>query len=453
MNRAMPFALCLGLLVAETAAQTRPRTSKPASVSAYRLVAIKVEGTSRYTDKEILAASGLQLGQSGADGDFNEAVKRLGDSGLFSNVEYSYSASAAGTKLELRLVDVEASKLVPASFDNFVWFSDADLNAAVRKSVPLFKGLLPVDGNLLDHVSEALQALLTEKQLPGRVSFMRENDGPNAALNAINYRVEEVTVRIHSVEFPGASPEQAVWLAAAARRLSGAEYSRVALAAAVKFDLLPVYLQRGYLKAAFGQSDAHVLPSTKADSADDASSPLKPTAAPEIVVDAIESVTPGKVYLTSNIDLSGNASIGTKQLAALIHLPVGQPADAVELLRDLDGLNKLYRSRGYMACQIKFDAQLDDNMGTAHYSLAVAEGAQYKMGEVEILGLDTPTESRLQNAWKLHAGEPYNADYPAKFIEDTRQLVPPGVQWKVSVQETPDASDKTVEVEIRFKQS
>jgi outer membrane protein assembly factor BamA len=448
------FGLGLSLLF-PAATQTHSAGSRASSVSAYKLIALKVTGTGRYTDKEILAASGLQLGQSAADGDFKEAVKRLGDSGLFTNVVYTYSSSSAGTKLELQVTDIESAKLVPAHFENFVWFTDNELNAALQKSVPLFKGLLPVGGNLANHISEALQALFNERQLPGRINFMRESDGPGGTLSAIDYRVEELSIRIHSVEFPGASPEQSALLTAAAPRLTGAEYGRTALAAAVKFDFLPVYLQRGYLRAAFAPCDARVLPQPPAPSSNTATEAPSPADAPapaEIEVDAIEPVTPGKIYMASGVDLRGNAALSTNQLAPLLHLTIGQPANAVQLLRDLENMGKLYRSRGYMTAQIKPDTQFDDDKSSVRYSLTISEGYQYKMGEVEILGLDSQSKARMQNAWTLRAGQPYNAEYPNNFLEATRNLVPTGVQWMVTVHETPDASDKTVDVEIRFKQ-
>ena len=78
--------LALSLLLSAAAAQKQSAGGKPSSVTANKLIALKVTGTTRYTDKEILAASGLQIGQNAADGDFKEAVQRLGDSGLFSNV-------------------------------------------------------------------------------------------------------------------------------------------------------------------------------------------------------------------------------------------------------------------------------------------------------------------------------------------------------------------------------
>jgi len=444
MNRVMRFVLCLSLLLSAAAAQKQSTSGKASSAGPFKLIALKVTGTARYTDKEILAASGLQMGQNAADGDFKEAVQRLGESGLFSNVVYSYSSSGTGVRLELQLADADKSKLVPAHFENFVWFTDDELRTALQSRVPLFKQVLPVAGNLSDRVSEALQIILTEKQIPGRVDYLRNAEESSGALNAIVYRVEEVSIRIRSVEFPGASPEQTALLTTAARRLTGAEYARSSLAAVAKFDLLPVYLQRGYLKAAIGPSDARVVsqPPAAADGQDRA----------ELQVDAIVPVTPGRIYSTSSVDWKGNAAIASAEVAPLLHLPPGQPADAVRLLRDLENVGKLYRSRGYMTVQIKPDAQLDDEKSTVHYDLNIVEGDLYKMGELEILGLDTQAKARMQAAWHLREGQPYNADYPKKFVDDTGQLLPRAVRWAVSIHETLDAKDKTVDVEIRFKQ-
>jgi outer membrane protein assembly factor BamA len=152
------------------------------------------------------------------------------------------------------------------------------------------------------------------------------------------------------------------------------------------------------------------------------------------------------------VDWRGNSALSATELAALVHLPVGEPADTVRLRRDLDNLGKLYRSRGYMMAQIKPDSQLNDDNGTVHYELNIVEGDLFRMGELDLNGLNTGTIARLRAAWTLHEGQPYNANYPAKFVEDTREMLPRGVQWKVSVHETPDARDKTVDVDIRFTQ-
>jgi hypothetical protein len=74
------------------------------------------------------------------------------------------------------------------------------------------------------------------------------------------------------------------------------------------------------------------------------------------------------------------------------------------------------------------------------------------MGELEITGLDTQAKARMQAAWHLSEGQPYNADYPKQFVDDTGKLLPRAVRWAVSIHESLYAKDKTVDVEIRFKQ-
>jgi outer membrane protein insertion porin family len=462
MNRVTGFALCLlsslSLLLSMlfflplAAAQKPAASSRSAPVSINKLSALKVTGTTRYTDKEILAASGLQIGQNAADADFKEAVQLLGNTGMFSNVAYSFSSKGgAGVKLELQIDDIDKSKLVPAHFENFVWFTDQELLTALQSRVPLFKGSLPLGGNLSDRVSEALQAILTEKHLPGRVECLGEaHDQNGGPLIAVACRAEEVTILIHGFEFPGASPEQSALLTTAAQRAIGRNYARSSLAAVVKFDLLPVYLRRGYLKAEFAPSDARVVPRPVA-AAGAPESPQSPESM-ELQVDAILAVTPGKVYSASGVDWKGNSAVSTGELAPLLHLPAGQPADAVRLIDDVEAATKLYRSRGYMTAQINPEARFDDAASTVHYELNIVEGDLYKMGELAIEGLDTQAKARLEDAWTLRPGQPYNADYLKKYLRETEPLLPRGVRWGVSVHETPDARDKTVDVEIRFKQ-
>ncbi len=435
------FAFVLVFVFFGGCGQRKPRGP---SFTPQKLLALKVTGTTSYSDKEILAASGLQMGQNAADGDFKEAVQSLGDSGMFSAASYSYSSSASGVRVEIQLADVDRSKLVPAQFENFVWFSDDELRTGLLRGVPLFKGSLPLSGNLADHVTEALQAMLAEKRLPGRVDFLRNADRQTGTLTSINYRVEEVSIRIRGIEFPGASPEQTALLGTACRRVIGAEYSRTAMAAVAKFDLLPVYLQRGYLKADFGSSNARVVNQSSTDAS--------AQGAGDIQVDAILPVTPGKSLFDIRRGLAGEFRVKTTELAALVHLPLGEPADSVRLLRDIDNLGKIYRRHGYMMAQIKADSQLNDENGTVHYELNIVEGDLYTMGELDLNGLNTNTTARLRAAWTLREGQPYNADYPAKFVEDTRALLPRGVQWGVSIHETADARDKTVDVDIRFTQ-
>ena len=107
----VPVAVLFLVFSQTIAAQKHASNSKPTPLTSHQLISLKISGTTRYTDKEILAASGLQLGKDAAEGDFKEAAQRLGQSGLFSGVVYSFSYSDAGVKVEFQLTDNEKNSL------------------------------------------------------------------------------------------------------------------------------------------------------------------------------------------------------------------------------------------------------------------------------------------------------------------------------------------------------
>jgi outer membrane protein insertion porin family len=442
------FLLCSVGICQKRATHRNAAPSDP-----HKLLSVKATGTAGYTDKEILDASGLQLGQDVAEGDLKEAAQRLGESGVFSGVVYSFSFSDSGAKVDFQLSEDEKNKLVPAHFENFVWFTDAELLAALKQRVPLFKGIVPTSGRMADHINEELQALLTERHFPGLVEFLRQSNKDGSKLIGIEYRVSEITTSIRNVEFPGASADQIVFLQRAAHSLLDAEYFRSELATVAQYDFLPPYLQRGYLKAAFGPSEARAVTEAGEKTGDAKTDATKneDSNPNDIEVDVILPVTPGEVFSVSGVTWKGNSAITTDEASHVFHLAAGHAADAIRVTNDAEGLRKLYRTRGYMTAEVNPVAQLDDEKSTVHYDINIAEGDLYKMGELEIIGVDTPSKDRLNEAWKLQEGQPYNADYTKKFLEDAARLLPRGLQFSVTADEQLDKKDKLVDVTIHFK--
>jgi outer membrane protein assembly factor BamA len=434
MKKAAFLSLASCLFWTVVAIPKCPGSGQAAPVLAYKLIELKVTGTQRYTEKEILPASGLVLGQNVVEADFKEAARRLGNTGLFSDVAYSFSYSSAGTKVEFQLTDVDDSKLVPAHFENFVWFTDEQLLAQLKQHVPLFRDRIPVSGTMPDDVEQALQAVIDEKQIPARVDYLRESPQEGGSLIAIAYKVVALEIRIRNIEFPGATPDLLPGLTAAARKLAGAEYLRSPLAQVVSIEFLPVCLQRGYLKAAFAESQARVVKQEEG----------------EVEVDAILPLTPGAVYSTSAVIWKSNNALAADDLQRLIQLPIGKPADAVRLAADLENVGKLYHTKGYMTARVTPQAVMDDEHSTVRYDLIVHEGDQFTMGDLEITGLDSQAKAHLLAAWKMSEGDPYNSEYPRRFVNENARLAPAGVQWEIGIHEAVNEKEKTVDVTIRF---
>ena len=422
--------LCSGLAAAQG---THPKASKPTS---WKLIAVKVAGSQRFQLSEIIAATGLQIGQTVAEEDFQRASRRLGETGAFENVTYNYRYSAEGAQLELQLSD--AGQWVPARFENFVWFPDHDLRTTLHEQVPLFDGLLPLSGGLIGEVSDALQVLLLQRKIPGHADYVRA--GPeNGPIDAIVFSVTGPDVRIRSVGFSGAGPEELAALNALGKQLAGREYSRSVLLIQADKNFLPVFLAHGYLKAAFAEAQAKVVDESGGDENH-----------PRTDVEVTFQVEPGHRYKLTGMEWSGNKAFPTDELRPLVQLQEGQPANGVKLAADMEAVQKLYGTRGYVTAKVKPTSQFNEADSTVRYHLEVREGDVYHMGEIEIQGLDDRDARQVLAKWNLPKGETYDSSYAKRFLDDAFKSALLDERWNVRVNEDPDLKEKTVDVTLHF---
>jgi outer membrane protein insertion porin family len=407
------------------------RKSPPIQTTSWKLLAIHVDGSQRYTSDEIVAESGLQAGQTASEDDFKKASERLGETGVFSNVSYTFDYSSEGAKLNLQVSDNE--QFVPARFDNLVWFSEQELLDKLRARVPFFKGTLPVGGGLADEVSDALQALLIEHKVQGKADYLREapRDGP---INSFLFTVSAHAIHIHNVEFTGATPEQWPPLHEAAKRMIGSEYSHTAVQEEEKLGFQPIYKKRGYLKAHFDSDQVKIVQDGEQ----------------ETTVDVVIAVAPGLQYKLTGVHWSGNKAFPNDQLQSFIKLKKGEPADAVQLDDDLRRVANLYGTRGYMAPQLQPTPNMDDSTSTVSYGIEVKEGDVYKMGELDIRGLDSKAKGRMIFDWKMAEGDVYDSSYIARFLAESAKDLPANSKWMITPNEAIN-EDQTVDVTLRYE--
>lgn len=421
--------LCLSSALAQSTRKLSPKDLPP---SAFKLTSIKTTGTTRYKPEDIIAASGLQLGQTVSEDDFKKAVRLLGETGAFADVLYSFQYSGEGTKLELQVQDAE--HFVPAQFDNLVWFSDQELLDLLHAQVPLFQGQLPVAGDLADQVSNALQGLLIAHKVQGQADYLRSAAHDDGPIEEFVFNVTGPRIHIRNIAFSGAGESELPLLESAAKKLEGADFSRSILRTQEDKNFLPLYLQRGYLKAAFGDAEAKVIQDSPQ----------------ETVVDVTFPVNPGRQYKLTGLDLAENQAFSADNLRRLIHVKVDQSANTVQLSTDIEDMKTLYGSRGFMAVSIRPDPEMDDANSTVKYVLQIDEGEVYSMGDLEIRGLDSPTTARLQNDWRLRGGDRYDSSYPKRFLEQADKEISLLRDWDVSVRESLNPQEKTVDVTLRF---
>ena len=396
----------------------------------YKLLSIRVKGLAHLSEAAVVKASGLRVGQMAGEADFKQALQKLGDTGLFSNLAYSYQYTNAGCKLEFQVA--EAGKFVPVDFDNFVWFSDRELLDQLGERVPLFEGQLPLSGSMPEQVSQALSTVLAARSIPGRVEYLETADlgGP---IKAYTYKVTFHAVTIRNVDFPGAAPAEISALQAAAKQVAGKDYLRSAMRAQETFSLMPVYLSRGYLKAAFADSQ-----------------PTMVRDGPQTVVDVSFPVTPGLQYKLSQLEIGGNRAFPPDAIRKLIHLKEGEPANAVQLEDDLRAVQKLYGTKGYLEARVRSNPAIDDASATVGYHLEITEGDQYRMGELKVDGLSDDAIQRLLAQWQMKSGDVFDDSYLSRFFSSVYRDPDLFRRYGIVPKQSVDRQNKTVALSLHF---
>jgi len=426
----LPTLLLLLLFATISVSQAR-KGAKELPPSAFKLVTVQVSGTQRYKPEDVIHASSLQIGQTVHEDNLKDAARRLGESGAFTDVTYGFEYTPDGTKVELKVKDVK--QFAPAKFENLVWFSDQELLEQLHARVPLFDGELPVTGPLPDDVVQALQAMLDDRKIPAQVDYVRlaHDDG---STEAFDFSASGPRVVVGSVEFAGADTTELPGLEAAGKSLRGGEYERSKLRHQEDGVFLPILLQHGYLKANFEDPAARITPSDQ----------------DEILVDVTFPLNPGPQYKLKAVVLAGNKAVPLDTLRQAIQVRSDQPADAVQLKKDVDSIRAIYGVRGYMDVAVETTPEFDDTQHTVVYRLSIREGDVFKMGELEILGVDGHTKDRLQSNWTLMSGDIYNSGYTRRFVSQALKEVLTTGEWSPDIQETVDRKDKTVDVTLRF---
>ncbi len=430
---------CSSILCTPAIAQVQTSVgAQPVPAADAKLIEVNATGSKRFTQEEVAAATGLRVGTVVDDETFRKAARQLGETGAFDAISYTFSYSAAGTKLVFKVTDAE--KFVPVHFADFVWFSDQGLLRKVHERAPLFNGELPATGRLPDQVSDILQAMLVENGIPGHVDYLRTS-GKDGQLAEIDYGVSNITIRIRNIEFTGAGKDELELLKDAGKKLSGRDYSRALLASFTQHSVMPIYHDRGYLKAACSGPQPKVIKAVVPEEGDQETI---------TTVDVALAITPGIQYKLKGWSWSGNKNIPTSELQPLLHAKTGKPASTVQLEDDLRAVQELYGSRGYVTATIKADAEYDDQAATVDYLLLVTEGSVFHMGELEFRGIDNALTARLREAWKIRPGDVYDATYLKGFLAQARRLLPASMDWEVAPHVTAMARDKTVDVDLQY---
>jgi outer membrane protein assembly factor BamA len=388
LARLATLVLAGSLLIAPAFAQA------PDAEGNGKLESIKITGSTKYRSEQVASQTGLSPGTTITKGDLQRGADRLAQLGLFASVQYRFASEDTGVRAEYQVTDAPT---VPVRFDNFPWFADDELSAALKKDVPLFDGTAPEHGSLLHEMSNALELLLQTRGVNSSVSSALTT-APATDARIMQFHAEHAGVNIASVEFsdPLAQGDRGVQ-----QRLGdvvGQQFSRTLVELFEFEQVRPVYLSHAFLRVRFGAPVPRITGSG---------------ASARVTV--VAPIEPGPAFAWNGVVWTGNASISSAVLNGIIALKPGDPADGMKLEAMWEGVREEYTRRGYLDVNLSAVAQFDDNTKRVTYSVSITEGPLFHMGKLILTGLSIEGERRIRAAWGIAEGAAFNKEIYEEF--------------------------------------
>jgi len=412
------------LLAASGAAQEPPPNAK------WRLTTIVFEGLKSQSPEKMIAASGLQVGQTIDFEMVKAAAQRLSQTGLFKKVAYRYRYSSTQIELTFELEENTTGKK-RCHFDNFVWFSDKEIADAIKRDMPDFDGTILISDFVGEEIKKSLTRLLAEKKIAGEVVYELDE------YFSYTFKVKGANLLICDFQFAGAQDELKKPLLEALKSLFKTEYSKSDARLFVNAALIPIYTQRGYLKAAFKPAQ----PSLSASGA----------CANAVVVTL--PIVEGAQYHWNDPVWSGNQAYSVQELNAALKLKPGDVADSMKIGQGWGEISGVYGKKGYLRIGIKPEPVFDDARQLVTYQVALTEGPQYRMGQVTIAGLPEDDARRVKDAWGLKAGEIFSTSYTSAFLDKVFRggLIKQSQGVRTAQELKRDDQRLTVDVVVKFE--
>jgi Surface antigen variable number repeat len=145
--------------------------------------AIRFQGAPQYTQQELLSAAGLTPGSRLSAGEVKAHARQLNDTGLFKEVKFASDSKTLVFTL------TPSSQLFPMHLENVPLTPGKELDARLHELFPLYRGLLPASGSMVEGICRTFEEMLAAKSVKATVkAALTSGLGPQK-LTAMNFTV------------------------------------------------------------------------------------------------------------------------------------------------------------------------------------------------------------------------------------------------------------------------
>jgi outer membrane protein insertion porin family len=371
----------------------------------YTIKNIVFKNQGPYSDAQLQAASGLKPGETLSVATLTASAQHLINTGAFEQLEPTLDGPFKAVTVNFKLQPVSDAKLLPVIFENFVWFTPEELDAELRKRVPLFIGRVPEAGNLADSIREALTQILSEKNIKAEVANIEMEPSASLPHASMAYSVSSPQVTLRNVHLQGVAPDMAENVRNELSLLVAHPY-REGVGADANDQILAVYRDNGYLDAKLLNPQRSLI--TGADGGVD--------------VDLNGTIEAGTPYRVKSITWPGTSLYSTSDFEKQNKLHPGDIASRKGLEYSTALIRSAYQHQGYMEVAVDPTPIRDTATHSVAYSFQAVPGAQYRVRSVQSLNLPPRQQQEFDRGWQMKAGDIYDADYIKTFLTKNTAL-------------------------------
>ena len=348
----------------------------------------------------------LHPGQPFSAADLQAAAQRLSDTGAFDDVQVTLLGQYKSIAVNFTLKPLPASAQLFVGFENFFWFTPAELEAGLRERVPLFGPTLPEAGNLIDAVQAALEDMLRQRSIPARVSHDVSEPSAERQARVVSFGVESPRIIVATIHLAGVSPEFASDLRTRSTRVAGTLLSNGIAHRSTDERLLLPYLNAGYIYAQVADRTLTAI----------ASAPDR------ITLDLSGTIVPGPRLTVGTVTWAGSPQLSTAAFATASPLKAGKPASLIALEKTTELVAAPYRQQGYADVVVNAKPTIDSTANQINYTLTVEPGEQYRIRSIKPVGFTAEQQADFDREFKMKAGDLFDPDYILHFFGENSQL-------------------------------
>lgn len=404
----------------------------PAISQSFQPKSIHFIGAPDYSDQEILGTLQLTPGSTLSYAEMNSYAQKLVDTGMFSAVSFKFD----GQNLIFQITP--AAGLLPVRLHNLPFPAGRAFDESLHRQLPLYHGLLPVQGGLTEDVRSALQRMLAAQKIQAQVVAAPLNDPASHKAVAVSFSIASPPVLVGDLRTEGAVVALDPNAAAILAKFLGTPYDEEASPREIETDFAAYYKDQGY-------------PDPVVHATADAKPAITPTA---ILISLRVSLVPGVQYKLGGVQLAPGLLVSQADFDRQFHFRAGEVADGARLREACKFIERPYHDRGYIKAKIRPAATVDQAKRTVSYLLTVDAGPAYSMGKLTIDNVTDDLRAALLAAWKMPEGSVFDesripAFFSAQNVNPALNQVFSGAGYHYTLQPHDDAH--TVDVKLTLE--